>query len=205
MRNILERAHEKYFQPYANEDIDVETDYNIITQDLIKTALVLLTKAHDEVSNVFSSDNDLEKYKSTFHFAREKILHVTEITLAISYNKRNEISNKTDELAGKLQMLETSYYDEFESLFKKISQITKFTNKNALQSIVIRSISGERYNMDLGVLRENLLNTFLGYSRLLESIRNKESQEIEDRLLELLIYTTSLNILFNIETTDLCQ
>lgn len=203
--NLFKESYEKYFPPYEQEDIHLENDYDIIATDLINRSLILLSKVHDEITITFSQDNNLDSYKKTFQTARDNIIKVTELTLAICHRDRNKLSNKADILAGGLQIIETSYYDEDETLLKKVAQITKFTNKNSLQSLVIRAISGERYDMDLNVLREHLFNTTLGYSRLLEKIKFIDFKDIEDNLLELLIFITSLNILFNIETTDLCQ
>ena len=200
----IKQCYNKHIKPYIEQDLDIGDDVDIITFDLVKDSMIKLGNISDILSLAFMEENGLEEYKKAYNECRDLVIVIYEISLALSYQKQHLIEVTSDKLAASLSILDTTYYISDGDLIEKIKQLTKFTNKNALQSIVIRTISGDKYNMDLNIIKEQIFNMYLSYSRLLQKI-DKKVQSTEDNLLELIIFCTSLGVLFNIENNDLCQ
>lgn len=200
----LKQCYDKHLKPYINRDFDIDDDFDLITYDLIRLVMIDLANINDSLTLTFSENGKLEDYKKVYNSCRLLAIKNYEVAIGISYRNQDKVSIVADDLAQSLGIINTTYYDEFNNLLDKIRQLTKFTNMNALQSIVIRTISGEKYDMDLVTIKEQLYNLYLSYSRLLQKFE-KEDKNIEQNILELLIFSTSLSILFNIENKDLCQ
>lgn len=200
---ITQDCYDRYIQPYIDEDITLENDLDIISTDLLKKVVILLSDIHDTIGRNTIEENDLAKYKEIFYEAKSKLIELNRILLAFSHNNIQGIEEESDKLAKLLMVSGTSYYDENANIFTRITQISKFTNRNTLHSMVITAIAGERFNIDINIIRENILTMFLSVSRLLSKIEEDVTSNLDSSLLEILIYSASLNILFNVEQTEL--
>lgn len=197
---------EKYISPYEREDIIYEEDFDIISTDLLKKIIILLGSLHDDISRNSEEDNELDKHKEIFNSAKTKMVELNKIVLALCHTNLNGIEGEADTLSNTLGLSGTTYYDINANILDRITQISKFTNRNTLHSMVINAIAGERYNIDINMVREKILTLYLGISRLLKLIEEEVTSNLDSILLEILIYCTSLNILFNINKKDLeCQ
>ena len=200
---ITQECYNRHIQPYIDEGMDYEEDFDLVVSDLLKKAVILLGSIHDTINRNSEEENDLAKYKEIFYDAKSKLIQLNRIILAISHNNLLGIEQESDKLAKLLMVSGTSYYDENANIFTRITQISKFTNRNTLHSMVITAIAGERFNIDINIIRENILTMFLSVSRLSSKIEEDVTSNLDSSLLEILIYSASLNILFNVEQTEL--
>lgn len=201
---IVDSCYEEYIQPMIDEGgLDFSVDRDIVYGEIIKSILIDITTIHDGLSFGMELQDEPKSEGQLYEEARSTVIVVNRKLISLIKGIEENVVRSIDDMARHIDIIDTSYYDELSSLYQKLTQITKFTSKNTLQSIMTTVISGKRYNINVEELREKFFNIYLGLGRLMDIIENKKKIALERYILEILIYCSSLNIYFNIEEKDI--